>query len=90
MGRDAILAMFRDRQPRLSRHIITNTLIEVTSATEARGRCYITLFSTTDVDAPRPVLAEPSIFVGQYDDRYVFEDGRWLYAERRGSAALKT
>lgn len=90
VGRDAILAMFRDRPPRLSRHIITNSLIEVMSATEARGRCYITLYSTADVDSARPALAEPSIFVGQYDDRYVCEDGRWLYSERRGSAALKT
>ncbi len=89
MGREAIRVLFRDRPPRLARHIMTNTLVTPVSATEARGRSYLIFVSTTDISATPPV-AEPVIMYGQFDDVFVLEDGEWRFKERRGSVALKT
>jgi hypothetical protein len=88
VGRDNIMVMFRDRPPRLSRHIMTNSVIDIASSTEARGRSYLTFVSSTDVDSPRPVKAEPAIHVGQYDDVFVLTDKGWRFKERRGSLSL--
>jgi hypothetical protein len=87
-GREAIRALFRDRPPRLARHIMTNTLVDVVSATEAKGRTYMTFVSTTDLSKTPPV-AEPVLMYGQFDDLFVLEEGEWRFKERRGSVALR-
>lgn len=88
VGRENIRVAFRDRPPRLSRHVMTNTVIDVVSPTEARGRSYLVFVSSLDVDSPRPVKAEPTLHVGQYDDVFVLTDAGWKFKDRRGSLAL--
>jgi hypothetical protein len=89
-GRETLRAMFRDRPPRLGRHLMTNVFIHVDSGTEAHGRCYVTYLSTPDVDQPRPALAEPGIFVGWFDDRFVRTSEGWRIKERIGGMALRS
>ena len=73
-GRDAILAAFRARPPRTTRHICSNIVIDVESATAARGESAMLLFT----GGPEPL-------VGSFHDRFVLTSDGWRFAERRGS-----
>ncbi|MEO5597167.1 MAG: nuclear transport factor 2 family protein [Novosphingobium sp.] len=73
-GRAAILAAFRARPPRATRHIVANVRIELEGAT-ARASSQILLFTA----AGQPPL------VGTYQDRLALADGVWRFTERRGS-----
>ncbi|WP_404366910.1 nuclear transport factor 2 family protein [Sphingomonas sp. MMS24-J45] len=74
VGRDAILAAFQARPPRTTRHFCANIVIDVESATRARGESAMLLFT----GAPAPL-------VGSFHDRFVLTDDGWRFAERRGS-----
>lgn len=74
VGRLAILAAFTARAPRTTRHICSNIVIEVESATAARGSSAMLLFS-----------GGPAPLVGGFDDRFVLTGDGWRFAERRGS-----
>lgn len=88
VGRNNIMVMFRDRPRRLARHIMTNTVVDIVSPTEARGRTYLMFVSSTDVDSPRPVKAEPGVHLGQYDDIFVLTEAGWRFQQRLGSLSL--
>ena len=88
-GREAIRAMFRDRPKRLALHIMTTILIEQTSATTARGRCYLTYVSNGDASAAQPAPLEGAPMYGQFDDEFVLTDDGWRFSLRRGSVVLK-
>ena len=75
IGRAAILAAFKARPPRTTRHICSNVVIDVESATAARGSSAMLLF--TAADAPP--------MVGGFEDRFVLTDEGWRFAERRGT-----
>jgi len=74
VGREAILAGFLARPARTTRHIVGNVVIDVETATEARGESAMLLFS----GAPAPL-------VGSFSDRFVLTAEGWRFAERRGS-----
>jgi hypothetical protein len=74
-GREAILAAFRERPARRSRHICANIRVEIESAGEARATSQILLFTSAGA-AP---------LVGTYHDRLVLTGEGWRFAERRGS-----
>lgn len=74
-GRGAILAGFLVRPPRTTRHICANIRVDVESRSRASALSQILLFT----GAGSPPL------VGSYADVMACEDGRWLFAERRGS-----
>ncbi len=74
-GREAILAAFRSRPPRSTRHVCANIRVTVESDDEARATSQILLFTA----AGQPPL------VGSYDDRLVHDAVGWRFAERRGS-----
>lgn len=88
IGRAEILAMLQARPPRLSRHIMSNIVIDVLGPDEATGISYVTFLSTTDVDAARPVAAEPKIFVGEYRDNFVRTADGWRLKSRKGNMTL--
>lgn len=74
VGRAAILAAFTARPPRTTRHICANIVIDVESATAARGRSAMLLFT-----------GGPAPLVGGFADRFVLTMDGWRFAERRGS-----
>lgn len=74
VGRAAILAAFQARPPRTTRHFCTNIVIDVESATAARGESAMLLFT-----------GSPAPLVGSFHDRFVLTDAGWRFAERRGS-----
>lgn len=75
IGRAAILAAFQARPPRTTRHICSNVVVTVDSATRARGSSAMLLF--TAADAPP--------LVGGFDDVFMLTADGWRFAERRGS-----
>jgi ketosteroid isomerase-like protein len=75
MGRAAILAAFRARPARTSRHICSNVVIEVEGPDAARGTSAMLLFTAPDA-AP---------LVGSFHDRFMRTAEGWRFAERRGS-----
>lgn len=75
IGRAAILAAFQARPPRTTRHICSNIVVTVDSATRARGSSAMLLFTAADA----PPLA------GGFDDVFVLTADGWRFAERRGS-----
>ncbi len=72
-GRDAILAAFKARPARASRHICANIRVNV-DGDRATASSQILLF--TGHDAPK---------VGSYADRLTLTPEGWRFVERRGS-----
>ncbi len=74
-GREAILAAFKGRPARTTRHICANIRVTVESEDVAIAMSQILLFTGAD-QAP---------LVGSYADRLVLTEKGWRFAERRGS-----
>ena len=74
-GRAAILAAFRARPPRRTRHVCANIRVTLQDTHTAQVRSQILLFTAAD----QPPL------VGSYADICVKTDAGWRFAERRGS-----
>jgi len=75
VGREAILAAFKARPPRTTRHICSNIVIDVENATTARGSSAMLLFTS----------AEGAPLIGGFEDRFVLTEQGWRFAERRGT-----
>jgi uncharacterized protein (TIGR02246 family) len=73
-GRDAILAAFKARPPRKTRHIIANIRVNV-DGDSAKAESQILLFTGPDM-AP---------LVGSFHDTLVRTSEGWRFAARRGS-----
>jgi ketosteroid isomerase-like protein len=84
-NREGIRAGFAARQAiarRTSRHVMTNVVIDVHSATEAGGRAYLVNYrhdSETGV-AEHPAPADAPKYVGEYHLTFRRVDGEWLFA----------
>lgn len=76
IGRAAILAAFKGRPPRKTRHVCSNVVIDVESPTAARGISAMVLF--TEGAAP---------LAGSFHDRFELTAEGWRFSERRGSLA---
>lgn len=74
-GRDAILAAFKARPARASRHVVANIRVDVAEDGTASAVSQILLF----LEQKAPPL------VGSYHDRLVKTDAGWRFTERRGS-----
>jgi hypothetical protein len=85
-GRAAVEGVFRDRPPILVRHIVTNVLVEVESATAARGYSYLTMLSCHS--STEPPQEAGALYVGGFEDRYVLTEDGWKFAKRHGMIAL--
>jgi ketosteroid isomerase-like protein len=72
-GRDAILAAFKSRPARTTRHICANLRVDVTG-NSATATSQILLF--TGHEAPK---------VGSYADKFMRSPDGWRFTERRGS-----
>ncbi len=58
------------------RHYVTSIQTEV-SGNQARSRCFLMMTSTTQEGGTKIVIA------GEYEDKLVKRDGRWLFTERK-------
>jgi uncharacterized protein (TIGR02246 family) len=87
VGRDAIRASYEGRAPRISRHLITNIVIDLLSADEANARSTIVLYTAPPgglpADANKPAL------LGGFRDRLVKTADGWRFAAREGFLDLK-
>ena len=73
-GRDAIVAAFKARPARTTRHIVANIRVDV-SGDSATATSQILLFTAAGV-AP---------LVGSYNDKLIATPEGWRFTERRGS-----
>ena len=73
-GRTAILAAFKARPPRTTRHIVANIMVEIADET-ATASSQIMLFAA---------VGQPPL-VGSYQDKLLKTKDGWRFTERRGS-----
>jgi ketosteroid isomerase-like protein len=84
-GRAAILAAFRSRPLRATRHIVANVLVTLESETEARATSQILLFTGASAGEGLPVQSTTPPLVGSYRDRLTRTSDGWRFRERRGN-----
>ena len=84
-GRAAILAAFRARPLRATRHVVANVLVALEGETDARATSQILLFTGTSASEGLPVQSAAPPLVGSYRDRLTRTDRGWRFVERRGS-----
>lgn len=84
-GRDNILASFHARTAGITEHVVSNILVTVMSATEAKARSTVLLFpGKAAPDKKMASHARETPVVGHFVDRLRLENDRWLFSERRG------
>jgi len=91
-GREAIYVAYSQRpENRISRHLITNTQVELHLPERARARSYVLLWTGTLIDSVGPAgsPADARQMVGEFDDRLVcMSDGKWLIQQRHARFVL--
>lgn len=76
-GREAILAAFRARPPRATRHLCTNVVVEVLGPDLARSESAMALY-----------LSHETARIGSFHDLFVRTAEGWKFKERRGTLAF--
>ncbi|MCL6250337.1 nuclear transport factor 2 family protein [Altererythrobacter sp. KTW20L] len=84
VGREAILAGFLARAPRVQRHAIANVLVDVVDENTARARSVIVLYMGDAAPDGLPVQDVKSPLVGTFTDLCVRTTEGWRFAERVG------
>ncbi len=83
-GREAILASYRTRPAdRITRHLVTSTVVTLESATHARGLSCVLLWSGEAADAQGP-SGRPARrqVMGEFDDVFTLTAEGWRIARR--------
>jgi uncharacterized protein (TIGR02246 family) len=91
IGRAAIEAAYAQRpRERLTRHLVTNTRVEVESPTAATARSRVLLWagSTEDADGPQGRPLRGAQLVGEFVDRFALSAEGWRFASRDASFVL--
>ena len=82
-GPDAVRTRLAQQpESQVSRHVISNVLIEVVDANRASGTCYLTLYRGTRHGSGALPLEAPFL-VGHYEDRFVLTPDGWKFALRK-------
>lgn len=93
VGHADLLTSFKARpKDKLTRHLVTNVVIDVTSPTTAKGFSYVTQYAGT-TDKPAPThgwRANPPQLVGEYSDDYVLTAAGWKIRQRSGRLVFTT
>ena len=85
-GRTAILAAFRSRPRRISRHVVANILVTLAGADRAQASSQILLFTGSAADdGGLPVQGSAPPLLGTYADALVKTATGWRFTERCGS-----
>lgn len=87
-GREEILHSFEARPPRLSCHLLANTVFDVISATDVRAFSRV-LLMTGPASEALPAPADKALLAGGFEDRLVLTEDGWRIASRQGSIELK-
>lgn len=91
-GRDAICAAYASRsQERLTRHLVTSTLVDRQGADIASALSMVLVWSGHRADAPGPQgrPAHGPALLGEFDDRLRRgDDGRWRIRQREARFVL--
>jgi len=90
-GRDAIRQAYAQRPAdRITRHLVTNTRVDVESSTRARAHSYVLLWAASAADAagPQGRPAQPRQLVGEFDDRFSLTPQGWRIAQREARFVL--
>jgi len=86
-GQQDIRASFNDRpEGEVTRHLIQNLRITVTSSSQAQGHFYLVLYTATKDPHAGPFgpRAHDRQLVADIDDRFVLTPDGWRIAHRRG------
>lgn len=67
----------------VSRHVISNLLVDVVAEDRARGFCYLTLYRGVRGDASGPLPSAVPFVIGHYEDEFVRSGADWRFALRR-------
>ena len=84
VGREAILASFLARPPRVQRHVIANVVVEAEDEDHAGSFCAILLYQGDPVSDGLPEMSANSPLVGWFRDKLVRTGEGWRFAERVG------
>ena len=90
-GREAIREAYAQRPAsRITRHLVTNTRVEVLSAVDARATSAVLLWSGSveDDPGPRGRPAQPGQVLGEFEDRFTLTPEGWRIVSRRASFLL--
>ena len=91
VGRQAILNFFRSRPHRLSRHLINNPVITVTSETAAQGISYVVLYATISAEMAKGKIPRADRrIIGCFKDKFVNTAEGWRFAERCCTLVMTT
>lgn len=83
-GRAAILQRLAEQPAtQVSRHVISNLLIDVVDEGRARGFCYLTMYRGTRGEASGPLPSAAPFVIGHYEDEYARVGADWRFAARR-------
>ena len=89
-GRESILAAFNARPPRAQRHTVSNIVVDVENADNARAFSVIVLYQGDPAAAGElPAMSANSPLIGWYRDRLVRTAEGWRFAERIGGLDFK-
>lgn len=88
-GRETLYDAFLQRPPLVIKHIVSNCVIEVISATAAKGHSYIMYIAAPKTGEPLPLTAGP-FHLGEFNDDYVLSADGWKIKRRQGLLLLKT
>lgn len=84
-GRATIRASYAQRPAsRITRHLVTNTMVDVESSGAARASSSVLLWtgSLAEADSPYGRPAQPRQLVGEFDDRLTLTPEGWRIARR--------
>ena len=84
-GREAILASFLARPPRVQRHVIANVVVDVEDEDHARAFSVIVLYQGDPLPEGLPAMSASSPLVGTFADQLVRTRDGWRFAERLGA-----
>lgn len=91
-GRAAIHAAYAQRPAgRITRHLVSNTLVEFDTPVAAQALSYVVLWAgaQSDADGPSGRPAAARQMVGEFADRFLrMADGRWLIQRREARFVL--